>query len=90
MPELDDLSRRLTEAQRQREEARMALFRSTEAGQRLEAEALRLERHFDEERPADRARREELDRRSRQVAAAIEVQQVTLAQASDLAESLAC
>ncbi|HEX2375691.1 MAG TPA: hypothetical protein VHO93_17060 [Actinomycetota bacterium] len=89
MPELDDLSRRLTEAQRQREEARLALFRSTEAGHRLEAEAVRLERHFDEERPADRARREELDRRSRQVAAAIEVQQVTLAQASDLAESLA-
>jgi hypothetical protein len=89
MPELHDISSRLSAARRGQEEARLALFRATEARRLLEAEALRLRRHYDEENAADRARLQELERRTRQATAAIEAGRVALAEQSSLAEAVA-
>lgn len=71
MPEHDEIGRRLHDAQRGEETARLDLLRAKEQLERNRAVRRRVERFADPENPQHRATLEELDRREAEIEASI-------------------
>ncbi len=72
MTDFDDVSRLLAAARERERQGQTALFRATEARKRVDTDAAKLNRHFDEASAADRAMAEALERRASGLDATIE------------------